>query len=163
MKNFKPLDTSLPFPVLAEEVGYERKFKRKSHKCRKHVKLEGGDKTLPCLEWGNAGIVFQLILSRDNLSLVEYWWEEEYALKQESFNVELFTDTEKQLLEIRFMSEKCYYISNRKRFESVLYDSEAIVSEYYNSLPKAIQELVELCYLSDFDYLDYGEESFEEV
>lgn len=161
MKNFEPLDTTLPFPVLAEDIDYERKLTRKSHKCRKNAKLDGVN--LPCLEWGNAGIVFQLILTEDNLSLVEHWWKEEYSLKQESFNVELFTDTEKSLLEIRFMSEKCYYISNRKRFESVLYDSEAIVSEYYNSLPEVIQELVELCYLSDFDYLDYGEESFEEV
>lgn len=142
--------------VYTTDVDYEKKMKKDNHRTRKIGKYDGVQ--LPCLECGNAAVVFQFVLTEQLLQDMEFWWEYEYMQKGENFNVELYTDTSSHLIELRYMSDKCYYTSTKKRHNSIQYCIEESVLEIYETLPREFQDVIELCYVSDFDYLEYGEE-----
>lgn len=144
--------------VYLREPSYEDCLKKKSHRARENTCITIDDERvkLPCLEWGNGSVVFQFLwdeLLYDNLVL---FWESEYEDKGEDFNVELYKH-EGNVIEWRVMLNKPYYEARRKRFESVLEDINGNVSLAAETLPESFLECVELIYLSDWDYLEYGE------
>ncbi|APC44374.1 hypothetical protein [Pseudoalteromonas phage PH357] len=144
-------------PVFLKEPSYEERLKKKSHKARKHAYNDERTEKLPCLEWGNASVVFQFAWSEElYLNLVSIW-EKEYSEKGLDFNVELYEDVD-NVIEWRIMHDKPYYTTRRKGFESVLDSIRVNVLYAWESVPESIRELVELCYLSDWDYLEFGEE-----
>ena len=147
-------------PVFLKEPSYEERLKKKSHKARKNVYLDPKkkDAKLACLEWGNAGVVFQIPWGDKTFDDIDSWAMTEYAEKNENFNIEVYQAKKQQLIEIRYMCEKPYYKTDRIGFESVHEDIKGNVLLAWEMLPESIRELVELCYLSDWDYLEFGEE-----
>ena len=115
---------------------------------------------LPCLEWGNAAIVLQFELDPIFYWSLEQWWEDEYEMLGEKFNVELYLDEELRTIELRFLSEMCYYTSPKKTYNTILNDIEGNVAKCCEKLPDWIVGSCELVYLSDWDMIEYAEEKF---
>ena len=144
-------------PVFLKEPKYDPKLKKRSHKSRRHTYNDDHSEKLPCLEWGNASIVFQFLWDKKLYGNLVNIWEEEYARKGEDFNVELYEHVD-NIIEWRIMCDKPFYETDRKGFESVLKDIEGNVLLAWESVPESLRGFVESAYVSDFDYLEYGEE-----
>lgn len=132
---------------------------KRSHRARKSVTIEGtnGKQKLPCLECGNASIVFQFDWNQDLYDSLSDWWDFEYKKKGEEFLVELYKHYGNSI-EWRVMSKKPFYEARRKGFDSVKVDVEVNVLEALKTLPEDLTWCVELVYISDWDYLDYANE-----
>lgn len=131
-------------PVVIIEPEYDRKLKKMSHRKRKAQQV---------LECGNASISFELFLTEELHTLLNTWWDEEYSLQGENFNVELFTDNETGMIEIRFFSELPFYKPRERHCDVVTDDIEANVLGCWEKLPAWIQSNVLGCYISDFDFI----------
>lgn len=142
-------------PVVIKEVDYPRKLTKMSHRQRKQ-------QSPPVLECGNAAVVFQFEMCAILLQDIELWWEEEYKLKGEDFNVELFVDYGNMIIELRFYKELPFYTARGRHCDSVFDDIEANILGCYESLPQSFMEAVDGCYVSDWDYLEYADELLEE-
>jgi len=154
------IDTGISYQgikIYKDDVDYGNLTKR-SHRARKTTYHEGV--CLPCLEWGNAAIVLQFELDPIFYWSLEQWWEDEYEMLGEKFNVELYLDEDLRTIELRFLSEMCYYTSPKKTYNTILNDIEGNVAKCCEKLPDWITEKTEIIILSDWDYLEYAEEKF---
>ena len=144
-------------PVFLKEPNYEERLKKKSHRARKNAFNDDMTVKLPCLEWGNASVVFQFAWNEKLYDELVLFWESEYEEKGEYFNVELYKDVD-NVIEWRVLMEKPYYRGRQKSFESVLENIQGNVLEAWETLSESFTEDVEIVYLSDFDYLGYADE-----
>lgn len=150
-------------PIIIKDPNYETRLKKLSHRQRKEATICPKYKSvkLPCLEHGNAAVVFELLYSKQLSQDLELWWEYEYIQKGEHFNVELVTD-ERGVIELRYMLNKPFYKPHRmklgKRFQSVQDSLEQSVEEVYKTLPHFVQGELEAIVVSDWDYLEYVDE-----
>lgn len=133
-------------PVIIKDVDYDRKLTKMSHRQRK---LQNP----PVLECGNAGVVFQFAYSKQLLEDIELWWEIEYQLKKEDFNVELYSDLQNKIIELRFFDLLPYYKPRERHSESILDNIKDNVLKYYESLPQCFRVAVDGCYIHDWDYI----------
>ncbi len=150
-------------PIIVKDPNYEQRLKKLSHRQRKEATICPKYKSvkLPCLEHGNAAVVFELLHTKQLAQDLELWWEYEYLQKGEDFNVELVVD-EKGVIELRYMLSKPFYKPHRmklgKRFQSVQDSLEESVEEVYKTLPHFVQGELEVIVVSDWDYLEYVDE-----
>lgn len=141
-------------PIVVKKADYPRKFTKMSHRKRKLQEP-------PVLECGNASVVFQFEMCKTLLEDMEIWWEYEYSLQGENFNVELYTDYQNKVIEVRFFQELPFYKPRGRHSDSIVDNLEAIVLQCYEKLPVSFQEAADGVYVGDWDFLEYAEEYVE--
>lgn len=132
-------------PIHLDNVPYDRKLTRKSHRERKRVGV---------LECGNAGVVFQLPYTKDLYQELVDWWEEEYFVQGELFNVELYTDLANNIIELRFFQEVPFYKPKERHSDSIVDKIYPSVLGCYEKLGAWIKDAVIGVYVSDWDFLE---------
>ena len=111
------------------------------------------------LQHGNGLLGFNFKRTDEVDNIVNTWWENEYALFGEEFNVEVFFDT--NTVHVMFFTDLPFYKQTNKakvKLESLQDDPSKCVDVYLKSLPFSLHDLVQDVTIGDWDYIELVKE-----